>query len=361
MAPSRSAIIRTAAAAAAVLATGRVARSAPGKLADLIAAAKSEKGGFPFVSAATTLGGQPGVNALNAAFEKRFGFSPNLTLTPGPNMVAMAARVMTEFRGNHTSSTAMYMGTMSTLLDIDKIGGLLHVDWPGTFPWITREMVNLPNGASLLVRTGINLIEYNPKLIPPGKAPRRYQDLVDPKMDPVWQGKLAMPPYVDWLVDLCDIWSQDQVLDFASKLSKVAAGQLRYGEAESLINGQFAMIANDASALESKWLWQDQGVTLGVVPGSDPLICDYLSMSVPKNSPAPNLATLFVGWLVSPEAQQITDKFGGQASHLVRGTRVYQFVRDNHLRLWPQERAYTWYQRPQLPQIYAALGKVIPS
>ena len=361
MASSRSAFIGTAAAAAAVLAAARPARSAPDKLADLIAGAKNEKGGFPFVAASTTLGGQPGVSALNAAFEKRFGFSPNLTLTPGPNMVAMASRVITEFRGNHTSSTAMYMGTMSTLLDIDKISGLLHVDWPGTFPWITREMVNIPDGASLLVRTGVNLIEYNPKLIPPPKAPRRYQDLVDPKMLTAWEGKLAMPPYVDWLVDLCDIWSPDQVADFAGRLARVATGRLRYGESEPIVNGQFAMISNDASALESKWFWQDKGVAINVVPGSDPLVCDYLSMAVPKNSPAPNLATLFVGWLVSPEAQQITDKFGGQASHLVPGTRVYQFVRDNHLRLWPQARAYAWYQRPQLPELYASILKLIPS
>lgn len=353
---TRSAALRGVASAAAVLAATSPARSAD-KLADLVAAAKNEHD-LPFIAGSDTFGGQPGVNALNDAFAKRFNLSGRLTLTPGPNMVTMAARVSTEYKANRTASTAMFMGPVSTFISLDRDGALERVDWAGIFPWVTREMVISQNGSGLLVRTGVNAIIYYPKALPPEKAPKRYEDLVDPKLDAAWAGKLAIAPYNDWLVDLVALWGHDRALDFIRKLVPLATGRVRYGDAETLVSGQFAIMGNDGSALEQKWQWQDKGVTLNVVPGSNPVIADYFQLGVPKNSPSPNLAKLFTGWLVSKEAQAITDKFGQQASHLVPGTRVYQYVHDNHINLWDPQKIYAFYSDPQTAQLYTEIGKL---
>ena len=43
---------------------------------------------------------------------------------------------------------------------------------------------------------------------PKDKAPKSYEDLVDAKLSPAWAGKMAIPPYVSWLVELSMIWSE---------------------------------------------------------------------------------------------------------------------------------------------------------
>ena len=70
----------------------------------------------------------------------------------------------------------------------------------------------------MLIFTSLRGMIYNSKLIPKDKAPKSYEDLVDPKLSPTWAGKLAIPPYVSWLVELSMIWSEDKVKNFTRKL-----------------------------------------------------------------------------------------------------------------------------------------------
>jgi ABC-type Fe3+ transport system substrate-binding protein len=353
----RSAALRGIASVTAVLAATRKASSAD-RLQDLIAAARNEKE-LTLIAGSDTFGGQPGLNALNDTFNKRFNLDAHVILTPGPAMTAVAARLATEYKGNRTASTGIYLGPVSMFISLDRDGALEHVDWAGTFPWVTREMVISPDGSGLLVRTGPNAITYNPKFLAPENAPKRYEDLVDPRLGAAWRGRLAIPPYPDWLAALAAFWGADRVRDFAKRLVAVSAGQLRYGEAQPLIDGQFSIIANEGSALELKWHWEEKGVILNVVFGSSPVFCDYFQMGVPKNSAAPNLAKLFVGFLTTREAQAITDKYGAQASHLVPGTRVYAFVRANRVKLEDPHRIYDFYSSPQTTALYDELGKIV--
>ena len=46
--------------------------------------------------------------------------------------------------------------------------------------------------------------------------------------------------------------------------------------------------------------------------------------AVPTNSEHPNLATLFSGFVATPEGQKIIEEHGGATSHLVPGTRAYK-------------------------------------
>ena len=67
-----------------------------------------------------------------------------------------------------------------------------NVDWPGIFPWITKEMEVLPN-ESVLVYTSINGSSTTPICFLKGKAPKSYMDLIDLQLSPTWAGKLAIP------------------------------------------------------------------------------------------------------------------------------------------------------------------------
>ena len=356
---TRSAALRgLASGAGSAIITGGSAARAADRLADLIRAAKSERE-LNIIAGSDTFGGQPGMNALNDALNKRFNIDVHVSLTPGPSMPANASRIATEYKGNRTSSTGVYLGPLSMFSFLDRAGVLERGDWTGYFPWVTREMVIEPRGAGLLVRTGPNAIVYNPKFLAADKAPRRYEDLVDPRLSGAWGPRLATPPYPDYLAILRLNWGVDRVREFAKKISAISGGQLRYGEAQPLIDGQFAIMANEGSALEANWVWASKGVIFNVVFGTSPALCDYFQLGVPKNSSAPNLGKLFVGFMASAEAQAITDKYGAQGSHLVAGTRVNAFVRENKLALQDPRKLRAFYDAPGTDALYEELGKII--
>jgi ABC-type Fe3+ transport system substrate-binding protein len=354
---SRNAALRGVAALGLALGTTSTSAAAD-RLSDIVEAAKAERE-LSLVAGADLFGGAPGFGALNDAFNKRFKTDVRISLTPGPSMTAMGSRLVTEYKGNRAASTGVYIGPISQFVQLDREGVLQRVDWTGTFPWVPRDAVLSTTGTGLLVFTGPNAIVYNPKLLAPAQAPKRFEDLVDPRMTGAWSKRLAIPPYPDFLAALTLLWDVDRVRDFAQKLVAVSAGTLRYGEAQPLIDGQFSITANVASALDMKWIWAAKGVTFNVVFGSNPAYSDYFQLGVPKNSPSPNLAQLFTAFMVTPEAQAISDRFGSQASHLVAGTRINAFVKTNRLRLIDARKVYDLYAAPGTAALYSEFGKIL--
>jgi ABC-type Fe3+ transport system substrate-binding protein len=299
-------------------------------LDQLIGGARKE-GELVLVAGAETFGGRKGFAELEATFNNKFGLKARINFTPGPEMNAMAARVIAEVKAGRTS-TDFYLGSQSHfgLLHQEKV--LESVDWPGTFPWITKEMEVLPN-ESVLVYTSINGILYNSNLISQDKAPKSYVDLIDHHLSPTWAGKLAIPPYVGWLSDLSLIWGQEKVKDFTRKLVALSGGRLRNGEEERIVSGEFPLIANIGGALNHMWNWQAKGAPLVAVPGSTPPVTSYLQLGVLKKSAHPSLAKLFVAFMASKEAQAIVERYDGRTTHLVEGTRLAKYLRENRIKL----------------------------
>ena len=129
---------------------------------------------------------------------------------------------------------------------------------------------------------------------------------------------------------------EKRVLEYVRKLLPLSAGQVRYGEIEERVSsGEFLVMANSGSAVEGMWEWQSKGAPLVGVTASDPVLTSYFQLGVPKNSAHPNLAKLFVAFMASPEAQRIVDKYEKRSSHLVEGTRMAGYVKENRLKLQP--------------------------
>jgi len=63
------------------------------------------------------------------------------------------------------------------------------------------------------------------------------------------------------------------------------------------------------------------------------VLTSYFQLGVPKNSAHPNLAKLFVAFMASPEAQRVVEKYEQRSSHLVAGTRMAKYVKENRLKL----------------------------
>jgi iron(III) transport system substrate-binding protein len=301
--------------------------SAADTMESLVTGAKKEEE-ITFVAGAQTFGGRKGLADLEAAFNKRFGLKTKINFAAGPDMNARAARHITEIKSGRKVSSDVFLGSQSHQALMHKEDAIEKVNYAGMFPWVTKEMEIFPNEA-VLVYTSPNGIIYNSKLIPKDKAPKNYADLVDPKLSPLWAGKIAIPPYVAWLAELSLVWGTEKVKDFTRKLVAISAGRLRYSEEERIVSGEFPIMANLGDALGAMWTWQPKGAPLVAVPGVTPINTDYFQLSTPKNAPHPNLAKLFVAFMATQEAQGIIQKHESRSSHLVEGTIMQKYLRDS--------------------------------
>ena len=298
-----------------------------------------------FVAGPTTFGGKKGLADLEAAFNRKFGLNMRMRFSAGPEMNAMAARVITELKAGGKSSTDMYLGSLGQFAHLQKENALEEVDWSKIFPWITKEMEEIPARRGVLVYTSPRGIIYNSNVIPEQKAPQKYEDLVDPRLSPTWAGKIAVPPYPNWLVELSLLWGEERVKDFTRKLVGLNGGWLRYGEEERVISGEFPIMANIGDSLATMWKWQAKKAPLVAVLGSTPGDTSYFHMGVPKNSAHPHMAKLFVGFMVSKEAQAILDKHEFRSSHLVEGSRMATYLREHKVTLQDSKELFSFYLR----------------
>ena len=68
----------------------------------------------------------------------------------------------------------------------------------GCLPWVSKEMEIIPQ-ETLLVYASFHGIIYNSNAIPKDKAPKGYEDLIDPVLSPLWAGKMAIPrTFIGW-------------------------------------------------------------------------------------------------------------------------------------------------------------------
>ena len=101
---------------------------------------------FTFIAGAQTFGGTKNLSVLEAAFNKRFGLNARIRFAAGPEMNAMAARVITELKSGNKASTDIYHGSQSHLALLHKEKALERVNWSGVFPWITKADGNFSRG-----------------------------------------------------------------------------------------------------------------------------------------------------------------------------------------------------------------------
>ena len=311
-------------------------------LEQLVTAAKNEKELF-FVAGPTTFGGKKGLAEIEAAFDKRFGLNAKLRFSAGPEMNAMAARVIAEYRAGGKASSDIYLGSLGQYANLFREEALEEVNWSGTFPWIARPMEEIVSRRGVLVYSSPRGIIYNSNLIPADKAPKIYEDLVDPRLSQTWAGKIAVPPYPNWLVELSLIWGEEKLKDFTRKLVALNGGWLRYGEEERVISGEFPIMANLGDSLGAMWTWQAKGAPLVAIPGVTPINTDYFQLSTPKSAVHPNLAKLFCAFMASKDAQAIIQKHESRSSHLVEGTLMQKYLRDNKVAVQEPKLSISYY------------------
>src|SRR4029077_9508338 len=187
----------------------------------LILGAKKEGDEIVFIAGAQTFGGRKGLAEIESALNKKFALQAHVNFAAGPDMNARAARLITEVKAGRKSSTDFFLGSQSHFALLHKENALEKVNWSGIFPWVSKEMEIFP-GEGVLVYTSPLGMVYNSNLISKDKAPKRYEDLVDPAVGRTWAGKLAIPVSIAWLSELSLLWGEEKVKGFARNLVTVS-------------------------------------------------------------------------------------------------------------------------------------------
>jgi iron(III) transport system substrate-binding protein len=210
-------------------------------------------------------------------------------------------RVMQELQANiknvdviHTSDAGHFV-----LLKEKKLLAKYTPAGVDSFPAAFKDK----DGYAWGLRATVNVIAYNPKIVPPAEAPKTWKDLLDPK----WKGKevTAHPGYsgviATHVLALVQLYGWDYFKQLAqNKLMLVQsaadpAGVVASGERPVAVNGgDYTFYQTKKKGNPVEVVYPKEGVPLVVSPSA-----------ITSFAPHPNAARLFTDFTFSREVQQV--------------------------------------------------------
>jgi iron(III) transport system substrate-binding protein len=293
----------------------------PAALTKLIATAKVEKE-FTLLGGGGVWGDADAQKKLENGFNKQFGLNVRIKFIPGPAMPDLARRIADEYKAGQKSASDMYLGSESHFVELTRSDALTRFNWREAFPNIPAPMVEM-DGRLLREATRYIGVSYNRQVVQEKDLPRRLEDLLDPK----WKGRIASTPYAASFDRLASVIGPEKTREFLKRFTQNVAGLIRCGEEERLASGEFVMLALNCGTYEAERA-QRQGMPVGARILSDVPIVGYWYLSVPKHSAHPNMATLFAGYLLTPEGQKARYDSIGATAHLIEGTPANKQYKD---------------------------------
>lgn len=161
-------------------------------------------------------------------------------------------------------------------------------------------------------RIFLSVMAYNPNLVKPEEAPRRFADLLDPK----WRGKLvkAHPGYSGTIMTATFQMARDLGWEFFEKLAQqnVMQTQSATDPPKKLTLGERAVQVDGVEYLVLQLQEQGQPIAPIYAAEGSPLIIG--PNAIFKGAPNPNAARLFQSWCFTAECQQLCIDVGGLRS-----------------------------------------------
>ena len=239
---------------------------------------------------------------------------------------------------------------MPYLMKYDILGmagqGVLKID---------PRMVHSSERNIIGVTSTIGVVSYNKKLISDDKVPDKWEGFLRPE----FKGKkFIMDIRPLQIAGLVPAWGLERTLDFARKL---AAQDPLWGRGTARINssvaaGEYALFLENNFSSVKRAMSKDPTGSLNyklLEPVST--IIGHHSSGILKTADQPHAALLWLEFLVSPEGQEIIDKYEPlKASVFTPGSAVAQEVRGKELSVvdWNHFTNFEGYTE----KIYAAWG-----
>jgi len=308
---------------------------APGaRVEELVAGAKREGVlNLQFPSGLTP----EGARELGTAFNKKYGLDVKVNYFPSKGYARDLAAVITRSAvGSPPDADVMVLNEDLHAVLAER---RLHLPFDYKALGIDPKAIYHENG-SVAFAHQITLPGYNTKLVAAKDIPARWEDLLEPK----WKGgKLGIFDARYFALLAVGPWGEKKAAAFVKGLAeqqpflgRIAEVYARLELGEILV----APIFTDGFVQRAK----RTGAPVAFAHKVEPVLLVPANIAVIKGAAHPNAAHLFIGFMISPEAQIIWDKYRGQSSALVRGTEAYNFVREKEV-LFLQARNLERYEK----------------
>jgi iron(III) transport system substrate-binding protein len=234
-------------------------------------------------------------NAIIAEFEKRYPFiKVKLNRTGSEKLLS---KVLTEHRVKKLSADVIQ--TVEFSMHLFQRSGVLAQYTPQSnaqYPADFKE-----DGFWTTVYYNPYVIAYNTKLVPKQTAPRRYEDLLDPKL----KGKMMIESTkADWFAGVLQIMGQERGLKFMRDLAKQQLSPREGHEllAQLVAAGEGLIDVNIPIASVERM--KERGAPIDwTAVGAAPAIMVGAGLS--SQASHPNAAKLFLEFVLSREGQRL--------------------------------------------------------
>jgi ABC-type Fe3+ transport system substrate-binding protein len=254
---------------------------------------------------------------LIEGFNRAYGLDVTMQFTPNPNMPEVANKLVQEYRAGRPASSDVFIGTESHVMQMMKADALLPVDWTSWAPNIQNSALLAPNGVAVELVTRTPGMTFNTSRLRGADVPTSLEDLLKPQ----YKGHIASTPYAGAFTNLASpaLWGEPKLLDFVNKFSEQLAGIMGCGEGERVANGEFNIFALDCGSESLRYKARGAPVDHAIL--TDVPILVYWFVAVPAHAQHPNVAKLWVNYLLGREAQAIVYEHEFLDHHLIPGSR----------------------------------------
>lgn len=296
---------------------------------ELVAAAKKE-GVLDFYAPSSLA--PAGAEALGQAFNKKYGLSIKLNYHPSGGMtrdvgkvVGLAAAgqrpewdVMLVHDAGHST---LWLRKLHEPFDYKKLG-------------VDPQVIHFDNG-TVVVANQFALPAYNKKILPARDVPKKWEDLLDAK----WKGgKLGMSTATHHLARLATAWGEEKTTQYVKALAAQEPSLGRMAELYTRL--QLGEIVIAITFLD-EFIHRAEvtGAPIAFAEEVRPVISPAVNAGVLKGARHPKAGHLFVAFLTTLEAQEIWEKYQGQTSAFVPGTRSYNYAQGKKVLFMTQDQA----------------------
>lgn len=246
-----------------------------------------------------------------------------ITITAGPQMPQMQARLSEEFKANRPASTDIFIGTENHYNTLSREGSLEKVGWVELGGFINEPKLLAPEGIGVELTTSIQGIQYNPQKVK--NPPTSLADLLKPE----YKGQIGTTAFGSGFITLGSpqLWGRDKAITYYTSFVKQIAGQMNCGEEERTISGEFPIFAMDCGGGRIELL-KKQGAPIEHVIPSDAALTNRWYAGIPKHAVHKASAKLMIDYLLGPVSQAAMWEFDGHDSYNLPNSNTAKKIKE---------------------------------
>jgi iron(III) transport system substrate-binding protein len=288
--------------------------TAAAPLDELVAAARRE-GSVSFYAPTTVT--PAGAKELAQAFNQKYGIDIEVNYVPSGSMTGDVGRLVSQ------AATGV-SPEWDLMVIIDALHGplwqrKLHVRYDYRALGVDARAVHYDSG-TVSIANQIVLPAYNPKTVSEKDAPKKWEDLLDPK----WKGKIGVPTATGQIDFLAIRWGEEKFMNFVRALAKQEPIPGKLAELVTRLEIGEILVT---STLTDSFIHRTKATGSALAHAQiEPVVSPAYHAGVLKGSRHPNAAHLFAVFLTTLEAQKIWERYGGQSSAFVPGTAMHRYI-----------------------------------